>query len=123
MSPKRKIPVIAMAQSQLVSSDQKIDSSSNHSGLGYLFAAAVVNRQFREMLLEDPETALQKGYLGEVFELSREERKQITSARARSLADLARKVTLADHSRRSKRRTGPTGSRFNQETRRGGDAV
>lgn len=63
------------------------------TGLGYLFAAAVVNRQFRQTLLENPETALKNGYLGEVFELSIEERKRVTSASAHSLADLAKTIT------------------------------
>ncbi len=62
------------------------------SRIGHLFAAAVVNRQFREMLLEDPETALQRGYLGERFELSRDERERLTSVRAHSLADLAKLI-------------------------------
>ena len=63
------------------------------SGVGQLFAAAVVNRQFRQLLLENPERALKNGYLGEMFDLSREERERVTSASARSLADLARALT------------------------------
>jgi hypothetical protein len=63
------------------------------SGVGHLFAAAVVNRQFRQLLLENPEVALKNGYLGEVFELSREEQDRVTSASARSLADLAKTMT------------------------------
>ena len=67
--------------------------SKRHNDLNYLFAAAVVSRQFRKMLLEDPESALQRGYLGEQFELSREEHDRIISSRVTSLADLARKIT------------------------------
>ena len=63
------------------------------SGLGYLFAAAVVNPQFRQTLLENPETALKNGYLGEVFDLSLEEQERVTSASAGSLADLAKAMT------------------------------
>lgn len=85
--------MIAIQQSQLFSSNRNMELPSNRSGLGYLFAAAVVNRQFREMLLEDPETALQRGYLGEGFELSREERRHLTTVHARSLADLAKTLT------------------------------
>ena len=44
------------------------------------------------MLLHDPHIALQKGYLGETFSLSREERDLIMSARANSLSDLAKQV-------------------------------
>lgn len=72
-----------------------IQHSDRHDGLNHLLAAAVVSRQFREMLLEDPEAALQKGYLGEQFELSHEEREHLTSTRAQSLADLARSFNNA----------------------------
>lgn len=82
--------MIAVQQSKLFSSRQDIDPQRENSGLGHLFAAAVVNRHFREILLEDPETALQHGYLGERFELSRDERERLISTRAHSLADLAR---------------------------------
>lgn len=62
------------------------------SGLSRVFAAAVVNQQFCEMLLRDPHTALQKGYMGEAFLLSIEERELIVSIRADTLSDLARQV-------------------------------
>lgn len=61
-------------------------------GLSRMFAAAVVNRQFCEMLLNDPEEALRKGYLGETFTLTQDECDLIVSIQARSLADLARQV-------------------------------
>lgn len=66
--------------------------AKSSSGLSRVFAAAVVNRQFCDMLLQDPQTALQKGYLGETFALSREEHDLIISIRAASLSDLAREV-------------------------------
>lgn len=84
--------MIAAQYHQLFSVRSDIEPAGEHSNLGHLFAAAVVNRQFREMLLEDPETALQRGYLGERFELSRDERERLTSVRAHSLADLARTI-------------------------------
>ena len=62
------------------------------SGLSQVFAAAVVSRQFCDMLLQDPSTALQRGYLGETFSLSKEEQDLIISIRANSLADLAKQV-------------------------------
>ncbi|MBI5953403.1 MAG: hypothetical protein HY865_17255 [Chloroflexi bacterium] len=62
------------------------------SGLSRVFAAAVVNRQFCDMLLQDPSIALQKGYLGETFSLSKEEQDLIVSIRAKSLSDLAKQV-------------------------------
>ena len=65
---------------------------TNSNGLSRVFAAAVVNRQFCDLLLRDPHEALQKGYLGETFPLSKEERDLIVSINARSLSDLARQV-------------------------------
>jgi hypothetical protein len=62
------------------------------SGVSRVFAAAVVNRQFCDMLLQDPSIALQNGYLGEVFPLSQEEQDLIISIRAESLSDLAKQV-------------------------------
>lgn len=61
-------------------------------GLSRMFAAAVVNQQFCEMLLNNPQEALRKGYLGETFMLTKDERDLIVSIRARSLADLAREI-------------------------------
>ena len=62
------------------------------NGLNRVFAAAVVNRQFCDMLLRDPREALKKGYLGETFLLTPEEVSLIASIRADTLSDLARQV-------------------------------
>ena len=62
------------------------------SGVSQVFAAAVVNQQFCDMLLQNPSIALQKGYLGETFPLSKEEQDLIISIRANSLSDLAKQV-------------------------------
>jgi len=62
------------------------------AAMSRVFAAAVVNRQFCDMLLSDPHQALQKGYLGETFSLSKEEQDLIVSIRANSLSDLAKQV-------------------------------
>jgi hypothetical protein len=70
------------------------------TGISRVFAAAVVNRQFCDMLLQDPSIALQKGYLGETFPLSKEEKDLIVSIQANSLSDLAKQInrTLLDAS-------------------------
>jgi hypothetical protein len=62
------------------------------NGLNRVFAAAVVNRQFCDMLLKNPQEALQKGYLGETFTLTPEENALIASIHANTLSDLARQV-------------------------------
>jgi hypothetical protein len=70
----------------------KTDLQESHPGLSSVFAAAVVNQSFREMLLRDPETAIQRGYLGRNFSLSREETYLLVSINANSLTDLAKQV-------------------------------
>ena len=65
----------------------------NKTGMSKLFEAAVVNRQFCQLLLSQPEAALQQGYLGNSFDLTREEQALIISIRANSLHDLAQQVT------------------------------
>jgi len=72
-----------------------VTSQKNHVGLSTLFEAAVINRQFCQLLLSRPQTALQQGYLGNMFDLTLEEQALIMSIRAKSLPDLAQKVTKA----------------------------
>ena len=74
----------------------KLPSNANvSSGLSQVFAAAVVNQQFCDMLLQDPSIALQKGYLGQTFSLRKEEQDLITTIRAKSLADLAKQINYS----------------------------
>lgn len=54
-----------------------------------LLAAAVINSGFCELLLNNPEAALDRGFQGEDFLFSEEERELILSIRANSLAELA----------------------------------
>jgi len=65
-----------------------------YNGLNSVFAAAVVNQDFRETLLRNPEAALDQGYLGKGFSLSQNETSLILSINANSLADLARQIIL-----------------------------
>lgn len=67
----------------------------NIAGLSNLFEAAVVNRQFCKLLLNQPEMALQNGYQGNTFDLTLEEQALIISIRASSLSDLAQQVSKA----------------------------
>jgi hypothetical protein len=68
---------------------------NNSSELSKVFAAAVINQQFCDMLLNHPQQALQNGFFGESFLLSREEQDLIVSIRASSLSDLATQVSRA----------------------------
>jgi hypothetical protein len=70
-------------------------STTERSGLHRLFSAAIVNRRFREKLLNEPEKAVAGGYLGQTFALSDQEKKIISNVRARDLTDFAQKVNQA----------------------------
>jgi hypothetical protein len=58
-------------------------------GVSSLIAAAVVDSSFRELLLANPAYALERGYYGQCFQLSDEERQLVESIRANSLSDFA----------------------------------
>lgn len=70
-------------------------SRSQRAGLQRLFAAAIVSDKFREILLRQPEEALAKGYLGQPFLLTDQEKMIIKSIQADTLTDLAQKVNRA----------------------------
>ena len=70
----------------------KTNPRDSHPGLSSVFAAAVVNQNFREMLLKEPEKALKQGYLGKRFALSQADASLIVSLNAKSLSDLADQV-------------------------------
>ena len=65
------------------------------TGLSKLFEAAVINRQFCQLLLSHPESALKQGYMGNTFNLTLEEQNLIISMRVNSLSELAQQVTKA----------------------------
>lgn len=69
--------------------------SLERTALHQLFAAAIVSDQFRATLLHEPEEALAKGYLGQVFPLTDQEKKIIKTIRAENLTDFAQKVNQA----------------------------
>ena len=61
--------------------------------LSRLLAAAVINPGFCRLLLDDPEQAIEKGFQGEDFFFTENERNLILSIRADSLAGLANQLT------------------------------
>lgn len=70
--------------------------NQNHdkqNGLNRLITAAVVNRSFRRLLLEDPDQALNEGYNSESFSLEAEEREKVLAIKATSLTDLASQLS------------------------------
>ena len=67
----------------------------NITGINKLFAAAIVNNKFCQLLLNEPKIALRQGYLGDAFDLTFEEQALIVSIRAKSLPELAQQVNKA----------------------------
>ena len=63
-----------------------------HKGLNQLLCAAAINQQFCEILLRDPEQAVETGYMGQTFNLTPEEHQVVTGIRAEHLADFAAQV-------------------------------
>ena len=57
-----------------------------------LLSAAVINRNFCNMLLNDPSKAISKGYSGEKFNLSADAEAKLSTIRAASLQEFAAKL-------------------------------
>lgn len=60
-----------------------------------ILTAAVINIQFRQLLLTNPAKAIECGYGGEMFSLAREEKRRVAEIRATSLADFASQLSKA----------------------------
>lgn len=54
-----------------------------------ILTAAVVNKNFRNLLLSNPALAIRNGFGGEAFHLEKEEAERISAIQANSLADFA----------------------------------
>jgi hypothetical protein len=65
---------------------------SDSSEMNRLLAAAVVSRQFCNLLLTNPARAIEEGFAGERFNLSNDEQNFILSLHAASLKELGARV-------------------------------
>jgi hypothetical protein len=65
-------------------------------GLNELLCAAMINRNFCEILITDPSLALSEGYEGHVFNLAPEEYNLVTHIQAINLEDFAEQVLRLD---------------------------
>ena len=66
-----------------------------------ILTAAVINSQFRQMLLANPGRAVETGYAGEHFHLAHEDKKCLGAIRANSLADFALQLNRSLEQRRA----------------------
>ena len=87
--------MLTLDTSPAVSFEYRAPVVAKRSGLHRLFAAAVVNSQFRETLLCEPESALANGYLGQSFSLTDQEKMIVRTTHAKDLTDFAQKVNQA----------------------------
>ena len=74
----KKIPTIATKNTKYA-----------HPEVSRLLTAAVINRSFRSMLLNDSAKAIAGGYHGERFQMGSAETHQVTSIHASTLAEFA----------------------------------
>jgi hypothetical protein len=68
-------------------SDQ--EEQQAHPEYSRIICAAVINKGFRDQLLKDPTQAVARGFNGESFQLSPNEKQIISSLKGLSLADFA----------------------------------
>jgi len=65
------------------------DLREMHPEFSRILSAAVINRNFRNLLLNDPGRAVSRGFNGESFNLSLEEKNELSSLKGLSLSDFA----------------------------------
>jgi hypothetical protein len=70
-----------------------VRSNSNDREFSRLISAAVVNKNFCNLLLNNPKRALSTGFQGETFSFGHEEENLIVSIEATTLADFATQLT------------------------------
>jgi hypothetical protein len=63
--------------------------------LSRLISAAVVNQEFRSLLLSNPARALAAGYYGERFKLASHEEQLVLSIQAATLAEFAKQLAIS----------------------------
>lgn len=79
-----------LRQFNTTASPKRMESCTEYSRI---LSAAVVNRHFRQMLLNDPAKAVSSGYSGEQFNLNHEDRSRLAAIRANSLAEFAAQLS------------------------------
>ena len=65
------------------------DLRDMHPEYSRILSAAVINQQFRDLLINDPDQAISRGFNGESFNLSTKEKDELSSLKGLSLADFA----------------------------------
>ena len=58
-----------------------------------MLAAAVINKQFRQQLLNNPEKAITSGFGGQQFKIGKDASQKISTIKAENLSDFAVQLT------------------------------
>ena len=72
--------------------NRQVMSAYQRQEISRILTAAVINENFRKLLLTNPDKALAAGYRGEPFHRAKEERSQLVAIRANSLAEFAAQI-------------------------------
>jgi hypothetical protein len=89
--------------SPIVQKSGQVHHRQNGKGLNRLIAAAVINSQFCDVLLKDPEKAVKNGFSGEYFSLDHKEKSILFSIKASNLAEFAMQVVNLQNGQTQKR--------------------
>lgn len=84
-----------MATRTQISNTAGLTNSRTNLEYSRILTAAVINPHFRQLLLSNPGKAIDSGYGGERFHLARDEKTQVASIQATSLADFASQLMHA----------------------------
>ncbi len=70
-----------------------LDPASDHSNINRLMAAAMINKGFCNLLLQNPLGAVRKGFAGESFPLSQWAQSLLISIQADNLPEFAQELS------------------------------
>jgi len=73
---------------------ESTSTSNKNQEISRIISAAVINVQFRSLLLNDPVSAITHGYGGEHFALKKEDQAKLGSIQAHSLAEFAARLSV-----------------------------
>ena len=89
--------MVLIATSNLFVSTNTQADQARSGEISRLLSAALVDRQFCNLLLTKPDLALANGYCGESFQLSPKDRQFFLASKSNSLADLAENWVNFNH--------------------------
>jgi hypothetical protein len=74
---------------KVMQTQSELEVQETHPEYSRIISAAVINTGFRDQLLKDPNQAVARGFNGESFRLSSQEKQVLSALKGLSLADFA----------------------------------